>query len=191
MVIANPHPGESVSCRVGLTALSDIRKRDKNIEIEIVNLYDYKIPYFRKSKNYKPAKQRSAYKLPEDLINIMGKMKNYKVYVFIFPIWWSNMPAILKNFFDWSVLYGIDYDFKSTPKPLLKGKKAFLITACGASDYSEKEKEEILNLIKKDVLYWWGIRTVDAIFIEGTNRIKKERIKRDIKESQTKLLKLV
>jgi len=191
VVVVNPYPDKSISCKVGLTALRDIKKKNKNIEIEILNLYDYKIPYFRRSKSYKSAKQKSAYKLPKDLTKIVEKMRDYKVYIFIFPIWWSNIPAILKNFFDWSVLFAVDYDFKSTPKPLLKNKKAFLITACGASDYPKGEKKQMINLVKRDILHWWGVRRLETVFIEGTNHIKNERIERKIKECQAKLLALV
>ncbi|TCD53903.1 flavodoxin family protein [Alloscardovia theropitheci] len=49
--------------------------------------------------------------------------------VFIFPIWWAGMPALLKGFIDRIFVSGFAYKYKGLlPQGLLKGKKAWLIT---------------------------------------------------------------
>lgn len=49
--------------------------------------------------------------------------------VFIYPIWWSGMPAILKSFIDRVFSKGFAYVYRGVlPKGLLKGKKAWIIT---------------------------------------------------------------
>lgn len=41
--------------------------------------------------------------------------------VFVFPIWWGNMPAVLKNFFDVNFSSGFAFKYeKKLPKGLLK-----------------------------------------------------------------------
>lgn len=56
--------------------------------------------------------------------------------VFIFPIWWVNVPAVLKNFFDMILTAGFGYKYtKKTiifPKKLLKGKTARIFCTCDA-----------------------------------------------------------
>lgn len=45
------------------------------------------------------------------------------------PVYWANVPAIVKNFFD--RMLGVAMEETATfPKPLLKGKKYALFTAC-------------------------------------------------------------
>lgn len=55
--------------------------------------------------------------------------------VFVFPIWWVNMPAILKNFFDAVLTGGFAYQYmhgKMFPKKLLTGKTARIFCTCDA-----------------------------------------------------------
>lgn len=189
VIIANPNPKDSISCKVGLTALKKLEKNQK-VDIKIINLYDYKIPFYS-AKTHRDFGKKAKLKLLQSLKKIANEMRQYKNYVFIYPVWWSNMPAILKNFFDWSVFFGVSYDFKSSPKPLHKNKKALVICACGASDYSAKEKKEMRNIIDYNILYWWGIKNIEYVLVEGTNSIKENKIKEYIDFTHKKLLKLI
>jgi NAD(P)H dehydrogenase (quinone) len=40
------------------------------------------------------------------------KIKNSDELIFVFPIWWGNMPAIMKNFFDTNFEAGFAYKFQ-------------------------------------------------------------------------------
>lgn len=54
---------------------------------------------------------------------------NSDLLVFIYPIWWSGMPAILKGFIDRVFMRGFAYEYKGMlPHGLLAGKKAWIIT---------------------------------------------------------------
>jgi len=50
--------------------------------------------------------------------------------IFVFPIWWSGMPAILKGFIDrvFAKGFAYEYDSNSKMKGLLKGKTAWVVT---------------------------------------------------------------
>eukprot|EP01039_Chlorochromonas_danica_P005107 gene5107-5613_t len=54
-------------------------------------------------------------------------------YVFFFPVWWMEAPAILKNFYDVSFIAGFAYKYENnSPVGLLKDKSAkFIVTADG------------------------------------------------------------
>lgn len=43
---------------------------------------------------------------------LQAKIQAADEMVFIFPIWWVNMPAILKNFFDTVFTSGFAYRYK-------------------------------------------------------------------------------
>lgn len=50
------------------------------------------------------------------------------ILLFIYPIWWWGMPAILKGFIDRIFVAGFAYKYEgSLPKGLFKGKKAWVI----------------------------------------------------------------
>lgn len=52
--------------------------------------------------------------------------------VFVFPLWWYSVPAILKNFFDRHFTAGFAYRFTSRGLVgLLKGKTARFFGTCG------------------------------------------------------------
>ncbi|MCK8638773.1 NAD(P)H-dependent oxidoreductase [Fructobacillus fructosus] len=49
--------------------------------------------------------------------------------IFIYPIWWSSMPAILKGLIDRVFVQGYAYRYNGViPVALLKNKKAWIIT---------------------------------------------------------------
>lgn len=48
--------------------------------------------------------------------------------VFIFPIWWGTMPAILKGFFDKVLLKDLAYNYNNGWTPLLKINKSTIIS---------------------------------------------------------------
>lgn len=53
--------------------------------------------------------------------------------VFIFPLWWWDAPAILKNFFDCNFSSGFAYKYnKGLPVGLLKQRTARLFITCDA-----------------------------------------------------------
>jgi NAD(P)H dehydrogenase (quinone) len=54
--------------------------------------------------------------------------------VFIFPLWWCGMPAIMKNFIDSNFLSGFAYRFeKGLPVGLLKPRTARVYITCDGS----------------------------------------------------------
>lgn len=62
--------------------------------------------------------------------------------VFVHPLWWGGVPAIMKNFLDQNITSGFAYKYVSRkwipqvlnvlPKGLLKGKRATVFITCDA-----------------------------------------------------------
>lgn len=77
---------------------------------------------------------------PEDVRREQDHIRGADVLVFIFPIWWAGMPAMLKGYFDRVFTYGFAYTMEgNTFHGLLENKKAVLINTMGAS------RDEYLN----------------------------------------------
>lgn len=61
-------------------------------------------------------------------------LKTTSEIIFIFPIWWGSMPAILKGFFDKVMLKGFAYDYSDQGQmlPRLNIEKSLVITTSQA-----------------------------------------------------------
>ena len=73
---------------------------------------------------------------------------------FIFPIWWSSMPAIVKGFFDKVMLPGFGYDEKNGWQGKLTWIKHVNILTSSESNRNE------LKTIKGNAIQTWFVDTV-------------------------------
>lgn len=82
--------------------------------------------------------------------------------IFIYPIWWSSMPAILKGFIDRVFVQGYAYRYKGLfPVALLKNKKAWIITTNDTPmPYAKFFQQDYGNVLKKQILKMCGIKTI-------------------------------
>lgn len=56
--------------------------------------------------------------------------------VFIFPVWWADAPAIMKNFIDCNFTTGFAYKYENgKPVGLLQGKTARIFATSGAPSF--------------------------------------------------------
>ena len=60
--------------------------------------------------------------------------------IFVFPIWWGDAPAIMKNFFDTNFMTGFafEYDGQGRSIGMLKGKKARMFLTCDGHSFLYK-----------------------------------------------------
>lgn len=93
-------------------------------QVEVINLRDLEFnPNLQYGYRYRT-------ELEPDLEVAIEKIKNANHLVWVFPIWWGGMPAILKGFIDRTFLPGITFEIeegKLRPNKLLKGKTLRLI----------------------------------------------------------------
>jgi len=74
---------------------------------------------------------------------------------FIYPIWWTGMPAIMKGYIDRVFSYGFAYRYDNgIQKGLLAGKSAFIINSHGKSkiEYQEIGMDNALKLTSDKLL---------------------------------------
>lgn len=81
--------------------------------------------------------------------------------IFIFPIWWGGMPAILKGFIDRVFSKGFAYSYKGAfPIGHLKEKTAWIVTTEDAPKwYKTFFQHDYGQVLKKQVLKMCGIKT--------------------------------
>lgn len=108
--------------------------------------------------------------LEPDLIQALDTIQWSEHQVWIHPIWWLGMPAIMKGFFDRAFLPGIT--FKKTNKGIHEGlfqnMTGRIITTAG--DLSLQMYEEIygasgLIQLKNGILEYCGVTSIQSNFI--------------------------
>ncbi|MBN1175473.1 NAD(P)H-dependent oxidoreductase [Candidatus Woesearchaeota archaeon] len=102
--------------------------KESKAEIKFINLYDLKFDPVFISKKKQP--------LEKNLKHVQESIKWADHIVFVYPLWWGDMPALMKGFLDRAFIPGFAYDPKNKtmglPKGLLKGKSARAIITMGA-----------------------------------------------------------
>lgn len=113
---------------------------------------------------------RKRMELEPDLVKALEDLHWSEHQVWIHPMWWLGMPAIMKGFFDRAFLPSIAFKINKNGQSegLLKGKTARIITTAG--DLSEKEYEEIYKSsgqiqLQKGILEYCGISPIQNNFI--------------------------
>ncbi len=107
--------------------------------------------------------------------------------IFIFPIWWSSMPAILKGYIDRVFSTGFAYKFDGLmPTKLLKGKSATIITTHDTPGlYVKFFLNDYGKILEKQTLGMVGIKTSKTLtmpFLRNSSEKQREKfIKKVIK----------
>lgn len=99
---------------------------------------------------------------------------------FIYPIWWTGMPAILKGYIDRVFSYGFAYRYdKGVQKGLLAGKAAYIINSHGKSkiEYQEIGMDNALKLTSDKGIYTYcGFDVKRHFFFDRADRVTAETI---------------
>ncbi|WP_437921212.1 NAD(P)H-dependent oxidoreductase [Sphingobacterium sp. LRF_L2] len=130
---------------------------------------------------------RQRMELEPDLIKALEDLKWSHHQVWIHPLWWLGMPAIMKGFFDRLFLPGITFKSNKggSSEGLLTDKTARIITTAGDLSidmYEETYKSSGLVQLKKGILEYCGVSSIENNFIgplyELTEKDRKEWIER-------------
>jgi NAD(P)H dehydrogenase (quinone) len=139
--------------------------QSKGHELEILDLY---AEGFNPLLSAADLASLQSGETPVDIQDQQAKVARAEGLAFIFPIWWSSMPAILKGWIDRVFSLGFAYAFgEEGPVGLLKQQKALLITTAGGDqaffDHSGIQKA-IQMTIDLGVFAFTGIPKVQHEF---------------------------
>ncbi|PKB42993.1 NAD(P)H dehydrogenase (quinone) [Cellulophaga sp. RHA19] len=152
-------------------------------EIKVRNLYQLNfnpvlsledIEGQRKGKVYEDVKAEQNYIAWADSIT------------FIYPIWWTGLPAIMKGYIDRVFSYGFAYKYdKGIQKGLLAGKQAIIINTHGKSrqEYNDIGMDRALKLTSDKGIYTYcGLEVKHHLFFDQADRVDAEIIEQWAKE---------
>ncbi len=149
----------------------------ENHEVEVRDLYQL---------NFNPvlsvgdmAGQRKG-EVCEDVKKEQGYIVWADCITFIYPIWWTGMPAMMKGYIDRVFSYGFAYRYDSgIQKGMLKGKQVTIINTHGKSDaeYSAIGMDKALSLTLDTGIYiYCGLEINKHFFFDQADRADEERI---------------
>lgn len=104
-----------------------------------------------------------------DIEEAIGQIKHADHIVWIFPMWWYGMPALMKGFIDRTFLPNVAFRSRDgkLPEKLLKGKTARIIVTCDTPRWYDAlfMKSPAINQLKKGTLQFTGINPVKVSYI--------------------------
>ncbi|MFC3161582.1 NAD(P)H-dependent oxidoreductase [Chryseobacterium arachidis] len=99
---------------------------------------------------------------------------------FIYPIWWTGMPAIMKGYIDRVFSYGFAYRYdEGVQKGLLAGKLTTIINTHGKSkeEYENSGMNKALSLTSDTgVFIYCGLKINRHLFFDKADRASPETI---------------
>ncbi len=107
----------------------------------------------------------------EDIVREQEYLQWAEVITFIYPIWWTGMPAIMKGYIDRVFSYGFAYKYiNGVQMGLLKGKKAIILNTQGKShaEYASIGMDQALRLTSdKGIFEYCGL---DVMYQYSSNQ---------------------
>jgi NAD(P)H dehydrogenase (quinone) len=144
IVYAHPDP-KSFNHAILETISEELKKKKKEFKIRDL----YKIG-FNPVLSVKDLSAIQDGAIPKDIKKEQNYISKADTLIFISPIWWSAMPAILKGYIDrvFSLKFAYDITADGEVKGLLKGKKVFMVSTTGASkeDYEKMGAFKMMNM---------------------------------------------
>ena len=120
VLVINGHPDqESFNYALSKAYISGLRNAEA--QVESLNIADLD---FNPNLKYG---YRKISELESDLLQAIDQIKQADHLVWVLPMWWYGMPALMKGFIDRIFLPGLFFKYQKGnpfPKKLLKGKTA-------------------------------------------------------------------
>lgn len=182
VLIVNGHPNKD-SFNFGLADAYKKGAIQANAEIQEIVIRDLQF-----NPNLEFGYQKRTEQEP-DLIASWEKIKWAEHIVFIYPIWWGGMPAIMKGFFDRVFLPGFAFAYRENSvwwDKLLVGKSAHIIATMDTPYlyFRLVYGNPAINQLKKTTLEFCGIKLVKVTVFSPIKRVKEEVLKKYLNKTE-------
>lgn len=168
------HPSENSLCH----AISQEYAKgasEKGSEVKILNVGSLHF-----NPNLKHGYKRNQ-NLEPDLVAAQELIKWASHLVFVYPVWWGGVPAILKGFIDRAFLPGFAYNTHedlATVEGLLSDKTARLIVTSDSNSMwlHLNYLHPAVNMMKKSVLEFCGVESVSVSSFGGIREASEKKV---------------
>ncbi len=116
---------------------------------------------------------------PRDIAYEQKLISDADIVTFLYPMWWTGFPAIMKGYIDRVLSWGFAYKNENGKVVgLLKDKKVFLFTSMG-NDIARYEENNLLEAFKKihsdEIFGFCGMEVVGQQFFSQITSATKEQ----------------
>ncbi|MCI4626643.1 MAG: NAD(P)H-dependent oxidoreductase [Candidatus Magnetoovum sp. WYHC-5] len=150
IVYTHPNP-KSFNHAIMESLVSELTANGEDVQVR--NLYEIGFDPVLKGEDFVLIKSGS---IAPDVAMEQGYIKWADIITFIYPVWWTGLPAMLKGYIDRVFSFGFAYTVDGgQAKGLLNGKKVFLISTTGGSSdmYNETGMLRSLNQTSDDGIF--------------------------------------
>ncbi len=124
--------------------------------------------------------------VPTDIKKEQDYISKADTLIFIFPIWWSAMPAMLKGYIDRVFSLKFAYDITEDKViGLLKGKKVFMVSTTGASrkDYEQMGAFKMMSMsIDMAIFRFSGMKVIRHKYFSSVPYVSQQDRKKMLNE---------
>jgi len=176
------HPDTGGHCSIIKEEVKKALERFK-IDYELIDLYKIGYdPILHEKEHYTRGKRDVSVQNQK----FQEKIRESDELIFIYPIWWNSMPAILKGFFDRVFTARFAFIYKNpwyspipVPIGLLKGKNAIVFITSGATNLLSMifQGFRAQKIMKNDILRFCGIKS-KVYQLGNANDLTEKNIKR-------------
>jgi NAD(P)H dehydrogenase (quinone) len=130
----------------------------------------------------------------DDLVREQERLMRADLLVFIFPLWWGGLPAIVKGWFDRVCAYGVAYaDGKRYERGYFTGRRALLALTTGGtaerfSQGSYGEMSHVLHSVQRCILEYLGLEALKPFVAYAAPRVEASARAQYLREFEARLL---
>ncbi len=143
--------------------------------IEVRDLYKMDFDPVLRTQDFE---QISSGSPPEDIVREQKYVRESDVLVFIYPVWWGGMPAVVKGYIDKVFSWGFAYMSNSNGVyPLLTGKKAFVLSTLGQSreEYEKGMFQAMSKVNEEGVFGFCGIQVLEQLYFPSIHQVDNQQ----------------
>lgn len=180
IIYTHPNP-KSFNHAILETIAGELRKKKK--EFKVRDLYKIGFNPALSTKDLL-AIQNGA--VPKDIKKEQNYIGSADALIFIFPIWWSAMPAMLKGYIDRVFSLKFAYDItEDEVVGLLQGKKVFIVSTTGASkeDYEKMGAFKMMKMSMDMAIFQFsGMEVLEHKYLSSVPYVSQQDRKKMLKE---------
>ncbi len=172
VLIINGHPGKDTFNHALANAFKKGAQKT-SVSLKTIEVNDMKLRLDMTGFNKEKA-------IPENILKAQGMIAWADHLVWIYPTWWSTMPAMLKAFFEQVFISGFAFEYKQSTQVVkwdkfLKGKSAQIISTMDSPPWYYKlfVGDPGFKTVK-DIMNFCGIKPVKRTYF-GSVKVSTEK----------------
>lgn len=173
IVYSHPNP-KSFNNAILQTANEEFKKN--GFEVKIRDLYDLNFQPVLKAADFEYLQKGEC---ADDIKIEQDNIRWADLIVFIYPVWWTGLPAMLKGYVDRVFSYGFAYKYGDKGViPLLTDKKALLLSTQGTPEgfYENSGMHNSMKMTSDTGIFnFCGIEVKEHLFFSGVPSVSNEK----------------